>query len=671
MNPLLLLVGAIGLGVPSVSAGAAPNAAEMEQVRQWVAQHLLADSPRVPFSFAYGGGSSRDLLPKWQIARHEEKPDAVSTRYRIRFADPNTGLVCECVATVYAAYPAVEWVLQFRNEGTQDLPILQDIRALDLEVRGPGSSKPVLHRALGDSDSTNSFKPVDQPLEVGGDLTLAPKGGRSSDGHLPFFNLSWQMEGVVTAIGWSGQWQARFSRTQDQACHVQAGMEKTYLRLYPGETIRSPRILLVFWKGDDSLRGNNLLRQVLMAHYLPRREGRLVLPPICASIGEVAPDGSYEGPHVQIMPALKRRDIEVFWSDMDPQQWYPGGFPKGTGTWEPDPVKYPRGLGPVGQAAHAAGLGYLLWFEPERVAPGTRIDRQHPEWVMKPDKEWSRLFRLHDEAARRWLTDHIDAQMTSAQIDWLRWDFNIAPLGFWRRNDPPDRQGITEIRHIEGLYAMWDELRRRHPGLVVDNCASGGRRIDLETLIRGLPLWHSDLQCKGPHPTADQLQNGGLTRWVPLHGCGNFDLEPSYTFRSAMTAGNILTRGSEKGLPGKAGSDIDDAVKRTVALYKRVRPFMLGDFYPLFPHSDSEGIWYGYQYHRPDFNAGVAFLFRRTKSTEATSEVKLFGLQAGVRYRFTSEGGRVRETPAAQTGRIVVEIPTAPDSSLVFYEACK
>ncbi len=671
MNPLLLLTSMIGLAVPSSPPGATPTAGETEQIRRWVAQQLLATPTTAPFTFVYDGKPSRDLLPKWQTARHEEKPDAGSIRYRIRFTDSSTGLACECIATLYTAYPAVEWVLHFRNEGPKDSPILQDIRALDLKLPSPGSSRLVLHRALGDSNSANSFKPIDQPLEVGADLTLAPKGGRSSDGHLPFFNLSWQTEGVVAAIGWSGQWQAKFRRTQDQACHVQAGMEKTHLKLHPGEAIRSPRILLVFWQGNDSLRGNNLLRQVLMAHYLPRREGQLVLPPICASIGEVAPDGSYEKPHVDIMPVLKRRNIEVFWSDMDPQQWYPGGFPKGTGTWEPDPAKYPRGLGPVGQAAHDAGLQYLLWFEPERVAPDTRIDKQHPEWVMKRDKEWSQLFRLHDETARRWLIDHIDVQMTAAKIDWLRWDFNIEPLGFWRRNDPPDRQGITEIRHVEGLYAMWDELRRRHPGLVVDNCASGGRRIDLETSIRGLPLWHSDLQCEGPHPMADQLQNGGLTRWIPLHGCGNFDLEPSYKFRSAMTAGNILTRGSEKGLADNAGVEADEAVKRSVAMFKKVRPFMLGDFYPLLPHSDREDVWYGYQYHRPDLNAGVAFVFRRAKCTEATREITLFGCQTAGRYRFSAEGGQVRETPGAPAGRIVVEIPTAAESALVFYEPCK
>jgi alpha-galactosidase len=358
------------------------------------------------------------------------------------------------------------------------------------------------------------------------------------------------------------------------------------------------------------------------------------------------------------MPILAARGIEVFWSDMDPQQWYPKGFPEGTGTWEPDPAKYPHGLKLIGAAAHAAGLQYLLWFEPERVHFGTRIDRERPEWVMKPQGEWSQLFALHEPAARKWLTDYIDRQVSVAQLDWIRWDFNIEPLGFWRRSDAPDRQGMTEIRYIEALYAMWDELRARHPGLVVDLCASGGRRIDLESLTRGLPLWHSDLQCSGPHPAADQLQNGGLNRWLPLHGGGDFAYEPSYIFRSAMTAGNILATNT-------AAPDTADDVKRTVAAYRKARPYMLGDFYPLFPHDASEQAWYGYQFHRPDLDAGVVFLFRSERSAQASAEVGLRGLGAAAHYEVAAEA--VGSAQMASPPRLRVELPSAPAAAMVYY----
>jgi alpha-galactosidase len=358
---------------------------------------------------------------------------------------------------------------------------------------------------------------------------------------------------------------------------------------------------------------------------------------------------------------------------MDPQQWYPKGFPEGTGTWRPDPVKYPNGLKPVGDAAKAAGLGYLLWFEPERVHPGSKIDKEHPEFVMKPQGEWSQLFRLQDEKARKWLTDHIDVQITAAQLSWLRWDFNIDPLGFWRRNDAADRQGMTEIRYIEGLYAMWDDLRERHPGLIIDNCASGGRRIDIETCSRGLPLWHSDMQCMETKPAADQLQNGGLFRWVPMHGCGNLGLEPSYPFRSAMTAGNVLTAACSEGHLNDADPTAE-AVRKTVATYKKLQPYMVADFYPLLPHDESESQWYGYQFDNPDLKAGCAILFRREKCPNANKTIHLNGVDPSASYEVTDlDAG----TPAKICGNdllgkgLTVEIKSKPGAAIILYKLAK
>jgi alpha-galactosidase len=35
-------------------------------------------------------------------------------------------------------------------------------------------------------------------------------------------------------------------------------------------------------------------------------------------------------------------------------------------------------------------------------------------------------------------------------------------------------------------------LLAANPGLFIDNCASGGQRIDLETCARSIPLWRTD-----------------------------------------------------------------------------------------------------------------------------------------------------------------------------------
>ena len=127
--------------------------------------------------------------------------------------------------------------------------------------------------------------------------------------------------------------------------------------------------------------------------------------------------------------------------------------------------------------------------------------------------------------------DHIDKLLTEQGIDLYRQDFNMDPLDYWRTHDAPDRQGITEIRHVTGYLAFWDELRRRHPGLLIDTCASGGRRNDLETLRRAVPLWRTDYILE---PIGTQCCTYGISSWIPFHGTGV--KEPNaYHFRSMMT----------------------------------------------------------------------------------------------------------------------------------------
>ncbi len=659
--------------ISTATWGVTPMSVELKKSRDFATVAFDPSKPSyLPFSFIYDNKASSQILSSWTIKSSVVKTEKDCIERVLTCTDPATGLEIRCDIKQYLDLPAIEWVLHLKNTGKSDTAIIEQIRPLDIQINGGDNF--TIHHSLGDDNSAKSFAPVYDVLSADkpGPLVLAPKGGRSSDGNMPYFNIEWKNNGIAAAIGWSGEWESDFEVKKTGKLQFRAGQQLTHLKLHPSETIRTPRILFVFWNGDDQIKGNNLFRQVMIKHYMPRRDGKLVLAPICGSVNWAEPNGNYEKPHIKVMQPLADLGVEVFWSDMDPQQWYPKGFPEGTGTWEPDRSKYPNGLKPVGDTAKAAGLGYLLWFEPERVHPGSKIDIDHPAYVMKPKDEWSQLFRLHDEKARKWLTDYIDVQITDAGINWLRWDFNIEPLGFWRRNDEPDRQGITEIRHIEGLYAMWDELRARHPELVVDNCASGGRRIDIETCMRGLPLWHSDMQCFGPKPDADQLQNGGLNLWVPMHGCGSFELEPSYIFRSQMTAGNILLTLNSKKLIESDNAKIIDSAKKSVALYKKLRPYMVGDFYPLFVHSDSDAVWYGYQFDNPNIKAGYAMLFRREKNAESTKAIALRGIDPNATYEISYEDTTEKKTiSGSELCNLTIDIPSAPGSAIVYYAQTK
>lgn len=604
-------------------------------------EDTLLTGTTAPFSFVFGGVDSASLLPKW--ARTSAiREDTETTRRMVRWADPETGLAVSAQVRTFKHWPAIDWVLSFENTGTNVTPILENIQALDLQIGDGHARQPVIvHRLEGDACGERSFTPVRTALVPGQELRMAPTGGRpSSISAFPFFNVQDSDRGVIVAIGWSGQWAARIVRGPDGATRLIAGMEQTRLVLHPGEKIRTPRIVLMPWQGDRTT-AHNRWRRLLLFQYVPRQDGRPVHLPVALQCfdrySRTRPEWATEAGQIAAATAAADLGFDHHWFDA---AWFPGDFPNGVGNWFCKPEAFPNGLKPVSDACHARGLKFVLWFEPERVAKGTRIAEEHPEFVFG-GKEGG-LFKLNDPAARRFLTDLLSTRIREYGVDVYRNDFNIDPLAYWRANDAPDRQGMTEIRYVEGHYAMWDELLARHPGLAIDNCASGGRRIDIETISRSVPLWRSDTSCWPGHADWNQVQTAGLSPYIPFHAACAWTPEP-YDVRSAGTAGllaqfDYLAQGFSM-----------EAARSIVAEAKANRAYWYGDFYPLsIASSDPEGF-VAYQFHRPDLDAGLILAFRHAACVPVGLVVAPQGIDPGADYavEFVGDDGVARREAIA------------------------
>ena len=97
-----------------------------------------------------------------------------------------------------------------------------------------------------------------------------------------------------------------------------------HLKLHPGETIRSPRILQLYWSGNDPWRGYNQFRRVMFAHVMPRIGGQLVVPPIAhLSTSFYELNESTEANVLSHLESAKGLGFEVFWLDA---YWIKGGF---------------------------------------------------------------------------------------------------------------------------------------------------------------------------------------------------------------------------------------------------------------------------------------------------------------------------------------------------------
>jgi len=623
---------------------AAPNPADMLRSRAWTKQFFSRPAD-LPISFVLDGKPIHGIPPEWrpEVLRHVIDNTRVETDFE--GTDPKTHLHVRVECTEYRDFPVTEWVAWFSNQGREATPIVRDVLALDGGFQG---TKPLLYSNNGDFYSEIGYTPTVKGLDNGASLSFAPNGGRPSDGAFPYYRIMFDKWGLSLAIGWPGEWAIHFDGVPD-GVHVQAGQQKTNLRLRPGERIRTPRMTVLTWSGDAS-RAVNLWRRWYLAHILPRPNGQPLKPLLAVAATDEGEEFTHatEENQLRYMEKFKRLgfNFDIWWIDAG---WYPcGGHWPNTGTWEPDPARFPHGFKPVSDLATRNGASLLVWFEPERVRQGTELSRAHPEWLLTLEGNENSLLNLGNPQCRAWLTEHVCRLINENGIKVYRQDFNFEPLEYWRKNETEDRQGMNENLHVQGYLKYWDDLLARNPGLWIDSCASGGRRNDLETMRRAVPLHYSDYGY-GYHAIKLSFHQT-LFEWLPyfkdvtlswdIDKPGRFDKQvDSYAYHCAMAPMLAL------GLDIKR-DDYDFAEsQKMIAVWRRAAGLILyGDYYPHTPFRRSPDQWVAWQFDSPEKGQGFVQAIRLPASQEATLTIHPAGLDSSVTYVFENgESGETRE----------------------------
>jgi alpha-galactosidase len=635
----------------------------------WVTEHLTGTGQRPPFSFQYGGKASADLLQSWPKRTWIRKAGGSVTEIASIWTDPETGLEVRCTAKAYRDYPVVEWTVRFKNNGAGNTPVIRNIQGIDVQFESASAGGFVLHGNKGDWCVAESYEPWQKPLEQDSAVYFAPVGGRATNGPggWPYFNLQMPGGGVMLAVGWPGQWAASFTRHGVSGVHVTAGQEVTNLSLKPGEVIRSPLIALHFWKGTDVVRSQNLWRRWMTEHNLPRTaDNKPPVPMYIFCSGAFYPGLNVsEASERQFIDTLVKQNIKVdyWWMDAG---WYPcKGQWWNTGTWEVDATRFPDGIKAVSDYAHSKDMKLILWMEPERVGDqASWLAVNHPEWLLG-----GTLLNMGNPDALAWVTGHVDSLITEQGIDLYRQDYNIDPLNYWRANDPADRQGITENLYVQGYLAYWDELRRRHPGMLIDACASGGRRNDLETMRRAVPLLRSDYQAFDGNLSlaiGNQGHTYGLSSWLPFYGQGVYQNEGhmDYYVKSHMSPSFGICLDVRK--PGINW----DEYRRLTEQWQTVAGCMSGDYYPLTPYSLRPDKWIAWQFDRPAEGDGIIQAFRRDSCSEAAVTLRLCNLSPGAGYEITNpdrEGHTVMQGKDLMEKGLPLEITDRPGAAIISY----
>lgn len=634
----------------ALSKDAGDTDAAIQRAHRWFESAFEDDSRDLPFRFQLGEEDSAEVLARSESRTETEKLDGNRSRVTKTWTDETTGLETKVVAIKYADFPNVEWTVHFKNTSAEATPVLSDVAAVDMTQPLPAGAGAVLHHQKGSNAAPNDYEPYETPLEEGASLEYRAAGGRGTNGDWPYFNAHWDEQGLIFVMGWPGQWALTVERNEKGELDLSGGQERTHFKLSPGEEARTPLIVLQWYDGDW-VTGQNIWRRWFVAYNLPRPDGELPPPQMvaCSShqFNEMLNANEENQKHFIDRYLEEEFPLDYWWMDAG---WYPNdGTWVTTGTWEVDKTRFPNGLRAVTDYGREKGVKSIVWFEPERVAPNSWLYENRPEWLLTPppnpggqayDDRW-RLFNLANPEAREWLIQHVSDLIESEGIDLYRQDFNIDPLMFWQEGEADDRQGITENHYVTGYLAYWDALLESHPKLRIDSCASGGRRNDLETLRRSVPLLRSDYLFE---PSGQQAHHYGLSLWVPYHGTGTLAGKSAiglntdegvkqYDFRSHMspslnTAWDLRDENMDY-----------DKMRRLIGEFKTVSPLYLGDFYPLTPYSLSSDAWMAWQYNDPQQGKAFVQAFRREDNEAPEMALMLRGLDAQATYLIEPLGG--------------------------------
>jgi alpha-galactosidase len=458
------------------------------------------------------------------------------------------------------------------------------------------------------------------------------------------------------ALGWSGSWRITVEQDQLDEVRVTGGFnpfEFNYV-LHPGLALETP----VFY-GGYSAHGlgaaSRLLHRYELENVLPRTKAtegqKLPKPrPVIYNSWEATEFNVTEAGQMALAEKAAALGIDRFVMD---DGWF--GQRKddhaGLGDWYVNAEKFPHGLKPLIDKVHALGMDFGLWVEPEMVNPDSDLYRKHPDWVLnfpgRPRSEQRNqlVLNLARPDVRAYVQGFLDKLLTENDIAFLKWDYNRnwSEPG-WDQLAAPEQKKVY-VEFTRNLYAILDELRKRHPKVEIESCSGGGGRVDLGILRYVDEVWPSD----NTDPFDRLMQQDGFTYAYTPQIMMAWVTDSPHWMNKRSTSLNYRMLSSMQGSLGIGAniakwSDEEAATaKRLIAAYHEVQATIVqGDLYRLIsPREGSE--FSATQTVRPDRSQSVVFAFiHSTQKGRLFPTLKLKGLDPAANYALSPIEGKTR-----------------------------
>ncbi len=616
--------------------------------RTWFEENVLfavKNGKKPAYDFTLGGKKLSENLSDWTYRAGDAAPYSDGEEVDVVLTNVKEGVQAKIKTVWYEKTATFEWTVYLKNIGENNSAVVSSFTPINATIP---CSDATLYFNGGSDFLNNDFALYSRKLSKKV-ITLDTVKGRTSQTYLPFFNVGGEKGGFTVGLGWTGEWKADFS--YNGGVKIVAGQKALEGYLTPGEEIRSPLVSMSLYAGNP-LKGYNTFRQ-RVADSLPTDEngeslyGNMKTFAFAGAEGEKNMVFAGEDGMKRLVDYFEKNGlidtVDYAWFDAG---WFDveglGQWAGTVGDWEIDPRRYPNGLKAVSDYLKERNIGFLLWYEPERIPDQSKLYQKVKDkegWLLSPESRsfgsyTNYLWNMGNDEANADICKRIDASIKENGVAFYRQDFNIDPQKYWEKGDRDlydGRTGFCENKYVVGLYKYLDYLTENNPGLLIDNCASGGRRIDLEMCRRSIPLWRSDYNCVD-YPDLEeacQYQTYGLSLWLPLSNCGDDWTTGEYDYRSFL--GSII-----ECYPSFLTEDTE-GYKKYVGEYERIKEYFLKNYYPLTSCTISDKETVALQFG--DEKAGVILVFARSKTKEGEKTFIMNGLKQGTKYEMkTIEG---------------------------------
>lgn len=479
----------------------------------------------------------------------------------------------------------------------------------------------------------------------GGNLVYESHRGASNHNQSPYFIAhrgATETRGAVYfgSLAYSGNFKVIAGRDLYGITRVSLGMNDFDFShtLEPGAHLETPPVYCGKTEGLGEM--SRQMNRFCLEHLLPSRFRAEPLPVLY---------NSWEATEFNVNVADQTRlaeiaagiGVELFVMD---DGWFGArnNDRAGLGDWFVNPEKFPGGLDELIGNVNALGMDFGLWVEPEMVNPDSDLYRAHPDWTYHfPHRHADELrhqlvLNMTRSDVQAYILDCLDRLLTDHNIRYIKWDMNrpFSQVGAENLADPK----MYSYLHTMAVYRIVDELKRRHPAVQFESCASGGGRCDLGAISHFDQVWTSDNTDGIDRMT---IQKGysmlhpikTMRAWVTDIAGINKPCSLDFRFHIAMQGALGLGGNLEKYSPEEL-----EICRRNVALYKEIRPLVqFGDLYRILDADRDEVLCN--QYVSRDKMQAVLFLSARgTRFFKKKMNLCFAGLAPDRAYAFTLDG---------------------------------